>query len=833
MSSPENVTVTFDGRDVSVPKGTPLVLAAAQAGIEIPIFCYEPRLGPPIGACRMCLVEIEGMPKLQTACTMVATDGMVVSSRSERAQEGQDAVLEFILLNHPLDCPVCDKGGECPLQDLTFRYGPPNTRMTLPKRTYEKPLPMSPAIVLDRERCILCYRCTRFSSDVAEDGELVARERGARTVIATFQEGDYTNAFSGNVTELCPVGALLPTTYRHKARPWEILNIPTICQLCPTGCNTWVSMRENLAERVLSRAHGDVDGGWLCDRGRFADRVAGTHRLFSPLIRGEAGLEEVEWPEALRVVAQRLRHVTSLYGPGSVAVVTNGDITNEAAFGWALVAEELDARTAASPIGYAGAWERLDPYAARLADLEDADLVVVVGDAEPLDRAGIVDLRIRQARRNGAHLAIVGPGGSGLEIDAGSHVQTHPGSAVPALHAIGEAVRQRSGETVRQRPGTQAPRDGELFGPERVAGVAGAAPEAVAALAERLVTARKPVLVVTDPINLEWVENLAWTLSLDVREGGVLPLPSGPNERGARQAGLAGGGDEVLAALEAGDVRGVVLLGVDPIEEWPDGARWQMALASAEVVVTAAPYPNTVVSWSHVVLPAAVDLEREGTTTNLEGRVQRMRRVVEPPSRVDEVAAVAAVAHHLRVSLPETAPHAFVALTKGRAAFAGLRWSELSGKAPLPARERRPAGDPPWPALIAAPPGSTGDGPPAVAGADAPATSGNGNGNGSGPPPAEAMFHLVAARSLFAGTAVDRTPALAHQREGWVQMAFMDAVRLGLVDGDPVTVRHATGEHHGRLRTSRRLRQGTVRINWRGAPTGTGARVVTEVAARA
>ena len=270
--APATVTLEVDGRSITVPKGTPLVIAAAQAGVEVPVFCYEPRLGAPIGACRMCLVEIEGMPKLQAGCTMTATDGMVVRTAhaSEKAKDGQDAVLEFILLNHPLDCPVCDKGGECPLQDLTFRYGPGNTRMTLPKRTYEKPLPISPSIVLDRERCILCYRCTRFSEDVSEDGELIARERGANSVIATFEERPYTGVFSGNVTELCPVGALLPTPYRFKARPWEIVNVPTVCGSCPTGCNIWATLREGKVERILSRNHPEVDDGWLCDRGRFA-----------------------------------------------------------------------------------------------------------------------------------------------------------------------------------------------------------------------------------------------------------------------------------------------------------------------------------------------------------------------------------------------------------------------------------------------------------------------------------------------------------------------------------------------------------------------------------
>src|SRR2546428_7592834 len=227
MSS-DLVNLTVDGRGIAVPKGLGLVEVAAAAGIEIPVFCYEPRLGPPVGACRMCLVEIEGMPKLQAACTLTAQDGMVVrtAQTSATAAEGQDATLEFILVNHPLDCPVCDKGGECPLQDLTFRYGPGSTRMTFPKRTFEKPIPVSPLIALDRERCILCYRCTRFSETVAEDGQLVAVNRGAGSMIATFDAEPHRPPVSGNVVWLRPAGPLPPPAYRFEVRPLGVPDVP-------------------------------------------------------------------------------------------------------------------------------------------------------------------------------------------------------------------------------------------------------------------------------------------------------------------------------------------------------------------------------------------------------------------------------------------------------------------------------------------------------------------------------------------------------------------------------------------------------------------------------
>jgi NADH-quinone oxidoreductase subunit G len=770
------VTVVFDDREVQVPPGTPLVVAAAEAGIEIPVFCYEPRLGAPVGACRMCLVEVEmggrPMPKLQAACTMTAADGMIVktAATSDKAREGQDAVLEFLLLNHPLDCPVCDKGGECPLQDLTFRYGPGKSRMTLEKRTYEKPLPISPSIVLDRERCILCYRCTRFSSDVAEDGELITRQRGANSVIATFEERPYEGAFSGNVTELCPVGALLPTPYRFRARPWEIVNVPTICQGCPTGCNTWVTVREGNAERILSRNHPAVDEGWLCDRGRFARHEPLTDRLSAPLERGESGLREVPFAEATTAIARRLRHHASLQGRGAVAIVTGGDLTNEEAWAWGSIALELGARTASG--SFDGGYDRLAPYGARLDDLDRADLIVVIGDADVADAAGVVDLRIRRARRRGAHVAIVGPGGSLLERDASSFLQVAPGAAGQAIAALGDAAREHGGEGVRQRPALFAPQAGEPAGAD-----------ALRSLAALLASAEHPVVVVTDAGLAGPSESLAWSLRLDER-GGLLVAPQGANERGAHAFGLAGSGADVLSALEAGEVRALVLVGVDPTAEWPDADRWQMALAQTEYVVSVSPFVNTTVSWSHDVLPHSVDYEREGTTTNLEGRIQRLRPATRTPGGRQHLAAVSAIAKTLGLDVPPAANAAYARMAEQFGV--AHPWSALNGRAPDP---ERPAleGEPEWAAADVAP---AGDG----------------------------EFVVIAPPPLFRGAAVERTPALVHQRAPWVMLATEDAERLGLSAGDLVVVTHARGVHAGPLRLSRRLRPGSVRINWAGPP---------------
>jgi NADH-quinone oxidoreductase subunit G len=402
MSAPESVTLTIDGRKVTVPKGTGLVEAAMAAGIEIPVFCYEPRLGPPVGACRMCLCEVApGPPKPQAACTLTAQNGMEVKTAltSDSARESQNATLEFILVNHPLDCPVCDKGGECPLQDLTFRYGPGNTRMDFPKRTFDKPIPISPLIALDRERCILCYRCTRFSETVAEDGQLIARNRGAQSMIATFEDEPYRAHFSGNVIELCPVGALTSTQYRFQARPWEIQNVPTVCGLCPVGCNVQATTREGKVKRILSRNHPEVDQGWLCDKGRFAfSHVRADDRLTDPLLRvRRRGFEEVSWDRALDEAERLLREAH-----GTIVTALSGSETVEQAYALArLLRVGLESHAAMLPDEFSDA---LEGFRAPLSSIADADVIAVLGDAPVVERAPIVELWIKQARRNGARV---------------------------------------------------------------------------------------------------------------------------------------------------------------------------------------------------------------------------------------------------------------------------------------------------------------------------------------------------------------------------------------------------------------------------------------------
>src|SRR5512133_1863126 len=398
---PQTVTLMIDDVAITVPKGAGLVESALAAGIEIPVFCYEPRLGPPVGACRMCLCEVEGMPKMQTACTLTATDGMVVRSAltSPKAAEAQNSTLEFILVNHPLDCPVCDKGGECPLQDLTFRYGTGSTRMFFPKRTFEKPIPISPTIALDRERCILCYRCTRFSENVSEDLQLVALNRGASSVIATFEDEPYLGAFSGNVIELCPVGALTSTQYRFEARPWEIQNVPTVCGLCPVGCNVAATTRESKVKRMLSRNHPEVDEGWLCDKGRFAfTHLRARDRISDPLRRrSRSGLEEISWDEALDEAERLLREAD-----GRIVTALSGSETVEQAYALGrLLRGGLGAHTAVMPEETSPA---LDAFRLPLSAIRDAERVVVLGDEPVGERAPVVELWLKAARRAGAEV---------------------------------------------------------------------------------------------------------------------------------------------------------------------------------------------------------------------------------------------------------------------------------------------------------------------------------------------------------------------------------------------------------------------------------------------
>jgi NADH-quinone oxidoreductase subunit G len=583
VSQPELVTITVDDVEIQVPKGTGLVEAALQAGIEIPVFCYEPRLGPPVGACRMCLCEVSpGPPKPQAACTLTAADGMSVrtAATSAMAAEAQDATLEFILVNHPLDCPVCDKGGECPLQDLTFRWGPGNTRMRFPKRTLEKPIPISPTIALDRERCILCYRCTRFSEEVAEDGQLVARDRGASSIIATFEDEPYRAPFSGNVIELCPVGALTSTQYRFEARPWEIQNVPSVCGLCPVGCNITATTREGKVKRILSRNHPEIDEGWLCDKGRFGfTHLYAVDRVSDPLRKvGKRRFEEIAWDDALDQAETLLRS-----GPALLAL--SGSETVEQAEALSrLVRQGLGSNAVVLPEQTSPA---LDAFRAPLSSIGEADLVVVVGDDPIEERAPVVALWVKAARRKGAEVITVGAAGS---------VQAEAGTAA-------QVVREQSAERIR--------------------------------------AAARAVLIWSGPGGEGGavVAQLAHELGVSA----AFYLPATSNGRAVVEAWHASGeGDPTQP-----DELGVLLISGDEALADP---RIRTLAKRAKAVIAIAMFSEPARGFADLVLPGTSYLERDGTIVNLEGRPQRLRRAVIPPAP-DEIAWIAKLAERFGVEI--------------------------------------------------------------------------------------------------------------------------------------------------------------------------------------
>src|SRR5712692_1161686 len=322
------VTVAIDGTKVVVPEGTTVYQAAKGAHIEIPIFCYHDRM-PPLGACRMCLVKVEKMAKLRTSCTLEAADGMVVSTIAPEVKAGQEAILEFLLINHPLDCPICDKGGECPLQDQTYQFGPGRSRFIETKRDFAKPVSLGRVLVLDRERCILCWRCVRFGELVAGDDALKGFERGFHTEINTPFTLPVASKFIGNTIAICPVGALTAKTYRFAARPWDNQSVPSVCTLCGVGCAVEFDVRGGVITRTRARELPAINDIWLCDLGFFGHTyVHHPERLRTPLVRRDGGLAEATWEEALDVVARRLRAAS----PSRVAMLGGARLTNEDAY---------------------------------------------------------------------------------------------------------------------------------------------------------------------------------------------------------------------------------------------------------------------------------------------------------------------------------------------------------------------------------------------------------------------------------------------------------------------------------------------------------------------
>src|SRR4051812_26087562 len=446
------ITFSVDGREVSAPENEWLVDAVKRGDVEVPFFCYEPKLGPPVGACRMCLVEIEGIPKLQTSCSTPVKDGMVVYTQTDRVKQAQNAVVEFLLVNHPLDCPVCDKGGECPLQDISFGWGAGHSRFHDPKRNFPKPIALSPLVAIDRERCILCYRCVRFSQEVAEDYQLTFLERGDYTFVGTFDGRPYVAPFSGNILELCPVGALTSTSYRFRARPWDIANSGSVCTLCPSQCNIAFSVRDDRVERVVARDNKAVDDGWLCDKGRWGyQSIAAADRVTQPLVRDGGKLRPATWERALDAAAEALRES----GAGSAAIV-GGQTTNEEGyllqriFREGLGSPNIDSRDGGRLAPEAGRLLSHPDLAASVADIDGAACVLVI-ETDPMNEAPITDLRLRKAvRRFGSKLVVAASTPTALDAGAVERLAFAPGTGEAFLRALQKALLETGSEAADQ-----------------------------------------------------------------------------------------------------------------------------------------------------------------------------------------------------------------------------------------------------------------------------------------------------------------------------------------------------------------------------------------------
>ncbi|CAK7281853.1 NADH-quinone oxidoreductase subunit G [Streptomyces misionensis] len=635
------VTLTIDGIEISVPKGTLVIRAAEQLGIEIPRFCDHPLLDP-AGACRQCIVEVEGQRKPMASCTITCTDGMVVRTQltSPVAEKAQHGVMELLLINHPLDCPVCDKGGECPLQNQAMSHGNAESRFDGRKRTYEKPVPISSQVLLDRERCVLCARCTRFSNQIAGDPMIELIERGALQQVGTGEGDPFESYFSGNTIQICPVGALTSAAYRFRSRPFDLVSSPSVCEHCAGGCATRTDHRRGKVMRRLAANDPEVNEEWICDKGRFAFRYAQLgDRLDTPLVRGADGvLEPASWPEALEAAARGLRAARSRAG-----VLIGGRLTVEDAYAYskfarvALDTNDIDFRARAHSAEeaaflasrVAGRGVDLDGTGVTYSALEKAPAVLLVGFESEEEAPGVF-LRLRKAWRKHKQLvfSLATHATRGLEKAGGTLLPAAPGTETEWLDALASGVGL-------EEPGTRAAEAlrGEgavIVVGERLASVAGGFTAAV-----RAATATGARLV--------WIPRRAGERG--ALEAGALPalLPGGrpatdprAREEVAAAWGLAdlplGYGrdtDRIVEAAADGLLSALVVAGVE-VADLPDPARAREALDNVGFLVSLELRPSEVTERADVVLPVAAVAEKPGSFLDWEGRVRSFEAALKP-----------------------------------------------------------------------------------------------------------------------------------------------------------------------------------------------------------
>jgi NADH-quinone oxidoreductase subunit G len=651
---PDLVTITVDGFEVHVPKGTLVIRAAELIGIQIPRFCDHPLLDP-VGACRQCLVEVEGQPKPLASCTTTVTDGMVVKTQltSAVADKAQQGVMELLLINHPLDCPVCDKGGECPLQNQAMSNGRGETRFHGVKRTYPKPISISSQVLLDRERCVLCARCTRFSAQVAGDPFIEMLERGALQQVGIYEAEPFQSYFSGNTVQICPVGALTGAAYRFRSRPFDLVSSPGVCEHCASGCAIRTDHRRG---KVLRRLAGDdpqVNEEWNCDKGRWAFQYATAQdRLTHPQVRdGSGSLVTTSWAEALDVAARGLAAAR-----GAAGVLVGGRATLEDAYGYAkfarvaLNSNDVDFRArphSAEEESFLAAHVAGSGLGLTYEDLDRASTALLVG-LEPEEESPIVFLRLRKAVRRGtlAVHAVAPFAGRGLEKLSASVVPTAPGTEAEVLDAL-----RGSDERVAALAAALRADGAVILVGEALAAVPGAL-SAVARLAE------------ATGARLAWVPRRAGERG--ALEAGALPavLPGGrPVADAAARVdaatawGVAGlpaaeGRDTagILDAVHTGDVRALVVGGVDPYD-LPDPTAALAALDAAPFVVSLELRESAVTERADVVLPVAAVVEKAGTFLDWEGRHRPFAEVLRAAGALPDVRVLHVLAEQMGVEL--------------------------------------------------------------------------------------------------------------------------------------------------------------------------------------
>ncbi|NKR86157.1 NADH-quinone oxidoreductase subunit G [Rhodococcus hoagii] len=651
----DRVTLTIDGAEVTVPKGTLVIRAAEGIGIQIPRFCDHPLLDP-VGACRQCLVEVEGQRKPLASCTTVATDGMVVRTQvtSEAADRAQKGVMELLLINHPLDCPVCDKGGECPLQNQAMSSGRAESRFDGVKRTFPKPIPLSSEVLLDRERCVLCARCTRFSRQVAGDPMIELLERGALQQVGIADEEPFDSYFSGNTVQICPVGALTGAAYRFRARPFDLVSTPSVCEHCASGCAQRTDHRRGTVLRRLAGDDPQVNEEWNCDKGRWAFTYAREpDRLETPLVRDPGGgLRPASWPEAITVAARGLVAAT-----GRAGVLVGGRATYEDAYAYAKFARvvlgtgDVDFRArphSAEESAFLAshvAGRGLGPEVVTYDDLENASAVVLVA-FEPEEESPIVFLRLRKAVRTGrAVILSIAPFASrGLDKMSGRLLRAVPGDE-PAI------LDELAGSDFLRRPGAV------IVVGERAAAVPGTL-TAVAALAAET------------GARVAWIPRRAGERG--ALEAGALAglLPGGrpiADPEARRQVAdvwnvpdlpVGSGRDTagVLTAAASGAIGALLVGGVDP-NDLPYPRAALAGLDAADFVVSLELRHSTVTDRADVVFPVAPVAEKSGSFVDWEGRVRPFETALPRTGALPDLRVLDAIAAEARrpLSLPDVA----------------------------------------------------------------------------------------------------------------------------------------------------------------------------------